>query len=147
MKPYIYPRYHFANRKAFRWITVVLLFMVYAYNFVHREYGFSYTDEIVMGLLFLCWTLKARHKSKEFRLVLCVFAFYLANSFIDPHNVRDAILMDFVQQLKPFAAFYCVYDLGVCLDARYRRRLRRLCVLLTISMLPAGLANIGGGGR
>ena len=145
MKSYIYPYYYFINEKAFRWIVIVLLFMLYVYDFVQRNYGFSYSDEIIVGLLFLCWTMKAKHKSKDFYILLCIFCVYLINSFIDPHNVTVAILSDFIQQLKPFAAFYCIYDLGIYLNARCRRRLRRLCLLLVTIMIPIGCLNIGGG--
>lgn len=144
MKSYIYPYYYFINEKAFRWIVIVLLFMLYVYDFVQRNYGFSYSDEIIVGLLFLCWTMKAKHKSKDFYILLCIFCVYLINSFIDPHNVTVAILSDFIQQLKPFAAFYCIYDLGIYLNARCRRRLRRLCLLLVTIMIPIGCINIGG---
>ena len=125
----------------------MLLFMVYTYDFVQRNYGFSYSDEIIMGFLLFCWLTKARHKSKGLCLILGIFCVYLINSFIDPHNVTAAILSDFIQQLKPFVAFYCIYDLGIYLNARFRRRLRKLCLLLVTIMLPVGCVNIGGGGN
>ena len=145
MKSYIYPYYYFINKKAFYWIVIVLLFMLYTYDHVQVNYGLSYSDEIIMVFLFLCWMMKAKHKSKEFSVLLCIFCVYLINSFIDPHNVTVAILSDFIQQLKPFVAFYCIYDLGIYLNARWRRRLRRLCVLLVIVMFPVGYINMGGG--
>lgn len=141
---YIYSKFGFVNRGAYRWIVFVLLFMVYSYDYIQNHYGFSYTDEIIMMGLVSYWMVKARHKSKGLKIVFFVFGIYLLNSLLFPHNVTAAIFSDFIQQLKPFVAFYCILDLGIFLNGMWRKKIRRLCIVLILLMLPIGLTNIGG---
>lgn len=145
MKTYIYPYSVFQNRFAFRWIAIALFFMIYTYDYVQANFGFSFTDEILLLLLFVFWMGRAKHKGKSLKIVLAVFLGFLINSFLNPHNVTPAILSDFIQQLKPFVAFYCMYDLGCCVDSRNCKRICGLCLCFALIMLPIGILGAGGG--
>lgn len=122
-----------------------LVFGVVLYDFIDRRFGFSYIDEIIAFLLLiLCftgWKLK-----KEIIFFIAVFSFYLCKSLLFPNNITAAIFTDFVVQIKPFIAFYAIYELGFDTSESIKKNIRTLCIFLAICLLPIGIFGFGGKG-
>lgn len=132
------------NKFAYCLVLFFLIVGILTYDFVQIRTGFSYTDELIAMFLFLYWCFKEKHKTNGLLVVFTIFCIYLFNSIIHPHNVLPAILGDFIQQLKPFLAFYTMYDLGMNLNSYYRRKICKACLWLTLIILPIGIIGIGG---
>lgn len=125
-------------------LIVTLLFGVIFYDTIQLNLGFSYIDELLALALALRLCFNGKF-TKEFIVFLFVAVFYLAHSLLDPHNVRDAIWMDFLIQIKPYVAFYAVYTVSFKLTARQEQGICRFCKLFAVLLLPIGLLNVGGG--
>lgn len=97
----------------FAWyLAWFFVFGVVFYDYIQSHTGFSFTDEIAMLVLF-CFALFPRkeriNKRDTFNLflVLGIFVFWFIYSMKIGSNNRNAILTDFLIQIKPFLAFYC----------------------------------------
>jgi hypothetical protein len=114
------------------------------YDVIHNL-GFSYVDEICAVLLLLLFGYKVLHTkgwefNRMFLFVSGVFVFYLIYSFVIHANTKSAILTDFVIQLKPYLAFFCVYAIHPRLTENQRRIIRQLVVLCSLYVLFIGVA-------
>ena len=125
-------------------LLVSLIFGVIFYDTIQKNFNFSYIDEILALALAVRLCMNGRF-TKEFVLFVMIVLFYLTNSFIDPHNVNDAIWMDFLIQIKPYIVFYAVYTINFAISDRHERTIRRFCKIAAILLLPIGILNIGGG--
>lgn len=126
-------------------IVFTLLFGVVFYDVID-ELGFSYTDEILVLILFLYFlAVNISNVKKEFIFFLFIAVFYLMYSLYSPHNVLPAILTDFFVQIKPYIAFYTVYSINFAITEKKRKQLITLCKVCAIVLLPIGILNPGGG--
>lgn len=75
-------------------------------------------------------------------ITLAVFVFYLIRSLLYPNNVTPAILSDFIQQLKPYAAFFTVYDIGISINSKYRKKFCTLVKRLAFIITPIGISFV-----
>lgn len=103
-------------------LLVSLIFGVIFYDTIQKNFNFSYIDEILALALAVRLSMNGKF-SKEFVLFVMIALFYLANSFVDPHNVSDAIWMDFFIQIKPYIAFYAVYTINFSISDRQEKNL------------------------
>ena len=136
----------FINKQFFNLTLFTLIFGVMFYDAIDVM-GFSYVDEICAVLLLMLFGYKVlRSKTWEFNkaflFVICVFIFYLVYSFIIGSNSKGAILTDFVIQLKPYLAFFCVYALQPVLSAVQKRLIRQVIVLCSIYVLIVGAVHV-----
>lgn len=109
--------------------------------------GFSYIDEICAFLLFILFGINVlRSKNwafdKIFLLILGIFLFYLVYSLYIGSNSPRAILMDFVIQIKPYLAFFCVYSMRPVLNANQKKILRQLAILFSLYLLLIGTGDL-----
>ena len=109
--------------------------------------GFSYIDEICALLLFILFGINVlRSKNwafdKIFLLILGIFLFYLVYSLYIGSNSPRAILMDFVIQIKPYLAFFCVYSMRPVLNANQKKILRQLAILFSLYLLLIGTGDL-----
>lgn len=135
----------FINRQFFNLTLFTLIFGVMFYDIIN-SLGFSYIDEICAVLLLLLFVYKVIHSktwafNKMFLFVLSVFIFYLVYSIAIHANSPNAILTDFVIQIKPYLAFFCVYAMHPKLTDNQRKIIRQLIVLCSIYVLFVGLAS------
>ena len=104
--------------------------------FLFRILPFSFLDEltcILFILLLLNW------KCKEFKCCLLFFVFYIVYSYFLPYNSLKAILLDSLQQIKPFVFFYFAYRYGIHLSKKQKENIVKLCILMTILSVPFGI--------
>ena len=122
-----------------------LLFGVVFYDVIQFNLGFSYTDEILAVILFFYLLLNPKRITREFLFFLCLTIFYLAHSIYDQHNILPAIFTDFFIQVKPFIAFYAVYNLNFRISEKHEKKIAKLSLVCAFLLLPVGLLNPGGG--
>ena len=122
-----------------------LLFGVVFYDVIQFNLGFSYTDEILAVILFFYLLLNPKRITREFLFFLCLATFYLAHSIYDQHNILPAIFTDFFIQVKPFIAFYAVYNLNFRISEKHEKKIAKLSLVCAFLLLPVGLLNPGGG--
>jgi hypothetical protein len=134
----------FIDRQFFNLTVFTLLFGVMFYDVIN-SFGFSYVDEICAALLLLLFGYKIFHTktwefNKMFLLVSGIFIFYLIYSIAIRANSTVAILTDFVIQIKPYLAFFCVYAIHPRLTRTRRRIIRQLALLCSLYVLFVGVA-------
>jgi hypothetical protein len=134
----------FIDRQFFNLTVFTLIFGVMFYDMINNLFGFSYVDEICAGLLLALFGYKVMHTktwefNKLFLLVLGIFLFYLIYSFAIHANTKNAILTDFVIQLKPYLAFFCAYALQPRLTENRKRIIRQLILLCCLYVLAIGM--------
>ncbi|MDH6306149.1 hypothetical protein M2459_002863 [Parabacteroides sp. PF5-5] len=108
--------------------------------------GFDGMDELcALGLVaFFCYTISQMNDwpmNKAFLTTLGVFLFYFSYSFYIGSNVKKAILSDFIIQLKPYVAFFLVYQLRPVFSKNQKAILRIICVVFLLIMVLLGLLS------
>lgn len=129
----------------YNFLLFSLLFGVILYDYIQKVTGFSYIDEIQILILFIVY-LKRGKKSREFFIYGCIALFYLIYSLLYPHNVKQAIYMDFIIQAKPYIAFYSAYMLNFNISEHQRYRICSFCKITALCLLPIGILGFGGTG-
>ena len=139
-------RKEFINNQFFNLTVFALIFGVIFYDSIDAL-GFSYLDEICALLLlilfiYMVFSTKSWEFDKAFLFVIVVFVFYLVYSFVIQSNTKGAILTDFVIQVKPYLAFFCVYAMHPVFSDNQKTILRQLAVLCSVYVLIAGVASL-----
>lgn len=136
---------HMINRAInFLIILFALILGVIFYDVLDKSYNFSLTDELLALFLVIYWMVNpASRFNKEFFIFVCVALFYLCYSLIYPNNVEQAIWTDFFVQLKPFLAFYAVYNMDFSMDEIQKKNIRYICIIAAVLILPIGIENAG----
>jgi hypothetical protein len=80
--------------------------------------------------------------NKVFLTTLGVFLFYLGYSLYIGSNVKKAIVSDFIIQLKPYVAFFIVYQLCPLFDKNQKAKLRIICVAAWFILLFLGFLSL-----
>lgn len=91
---------------------------------------------IIYGL-FLYFT-KRRDFHPAAIITLTIFVLYLGYSFYLSHNKPQAILLDFLIQLRPYITFFIVSQMAPSISDTQKRQMARLCFLLWLLFLPIG---------
>ncbi|MCD8263635.1 MAG: O-antigen ligase domain-containing protein [Tannerellaceae bacterium] len=130
------------NKSFYYLFLITLIFGVITYGTLN----FQLIDEICATILFVLFIFymfntKDWKINKLFTLILFIFIFYLAYSFYIKSNVSKAIIMDFIIQLKPYLAFFCVYQLKPQLNKKNKVFLNQLCLLCWFILIPLGIAG------
>ncbi|MEG1998525.1 MAG: O-antigen ligase domain-containing protein, partial [Bacteroidales bacterium] len=101
----------------------------------------DFVDELLIYFL-LSFTVLVALLQKRVRdlkgllILLSIFIFYLIYSItITKINTPNAAFNDFIIQLKPFIAFFCVYVLKPQFTVKEKKLLRYICVSLAALML------------
>lgn len=80
--------------------------------------GFSSVDEAMTGVLLLYTFMMYRNRSlnktpwKEFMVCLGLLAFYTVYSLLFGANVADAVWLDLMQEVRPYAIVFCTWILN-----------------------------------
>jgi hypothetical protein len=99
-------------------------------------------------LLFLLFLYAVYHTpgwkfNKVFLYTLGVFLFYFLYSLLIGSNIKKAIFMDLIINLKPFLGFFCAYHLSICLSNSRRKLLKEVSLLIWFFLLlPVGISSI-----
>jgi hypothetical protein len=113
------------------------------YDIIHNL-GFSYVDELCALLLLILFLYRVfRSNTWEFNrlflITIAVFLFYLVYSFYINSNTKAAILTDFLIQIKPYMAFFCVYALNPQLSDNQKKIIRQTVILCSIYVIFVGV--------
>lgn len=104
---------------------------------------FSSIDEIYPWLLFVILLFSRQRFSRPLIVWLSVALFYLIYSFTIESNTADAILSDFVAEIKPYTVFLVL----LCLKPRFTRWqlnfLKRFCLFCIPILIIAAIMNFG----
>jgi len=80
--------------------------------------GFSSVDEVMTGVLllytFMMYSNRSLNKApwKEFMVCLGLIAFYTVYSLLFGANVADAVWLDLMQEVRPYAIVFCTWILN-----------------------------------
>jgi hypothetical protein len=124
-------------------LTFALVFTIILYYPI----GFQFTDELCIAalfLLFLYGMLKTPDWAfnKVFLFTLGVFLFYTAYSVLIGSNGKRAIFTDLIIQMKPYIAFFCVYQLKPLFNPQRKKLLKDITLLFWfVFLLPLGIAG------
>lgn len=80
--------------------------------------------------------------NKVFIYILGIFVFYLIYSIQINSNTKEAIFVDFLIQLKPYLAFFCVYQLKPVFNKNQNKLLNQSCLVLWGLLVPFGIISI-----
>ena len=109
--------------------------------------GFQSIDELCAVVLFVMFIHYMFHTSdwrinKIFIYILGIFIFYLIYSLQISSNSKTAILVDFIIQLKPYIAFFCVYQIKPLFSKKQNTLLNQLCLLCWGVLVPFGIISL-----
>ncbi|MDR2139442.1 MAG: O-antigen ligase domain-containing protein [Tannerella sp.] len=131
-----------------RYFSILFLFTLIFGVLLYQTIGFSYTDELcslALFLFFLYVMLKTPdwRLNKAFLFTLGVFAFYTLYSLRIGSNSKTGIFNDLVIQMKPYMAFFCVYQLKPVLSESRKKLIREVAVLFWVAfLLPVGVISL-----
>ncbi|MDR1454963.1 MAG: O-antigen ligase domain-containing protein [Tannerella sp.] len=131
-----------------RYFSILFLFTLIFGVLLYQTIGFTYTDELCTLALFLFFIgvmLKTPdwRFNKAFLFTLGVFAFYTLYSIWIGSNSKTGIFNDLVIQMKPYMAFFCVYQLMPVLSESRKKLLKEVALLFwVVFLLPVGITSL-----
>lgn len=133
----------FINRHFFNLFTITLIFGIVVYGLI----GFQSIDELCGIVLFVMFLYYVFHTSdwrinKIFIYIIGIFIFYLIYSILINSNTKKAILVDFIIQLKPYIAFFCVYQIRPLFSKKQNTLLNQICLLCWVLLAPFGILSM-----
>ena len=131
---------NFINGICFYLFVIAYIWGIVLYNII----GFELIDEALIActtLFFLYVLFKKPHWeiNKVFLIVLFIFLFYLIYSFWIQSNTKAAIVSDFLIQLKPYLAFFCIYQLRPVINDKQKKLLNQIALVCWFLLLPIGI--------
>ena len=137
---------NFINGLCFCLFVVAYVWGIVLYNII----GFELIDEvyivcITLVFLYVLFRQPNWEFNKVFLLVLFIFLFYLIYSFSINSNTKVAIVKDFFIQLKPYLAFFCIYQMRPVISEKQKKLLNQITLVCWLLLLPVGfygLSNI-----
>lgn len=119
-----------------------LIFGVIFYNAMGK--GFRFIDEAIIAFLLFYWIINVKFRlDNEFLIFVGVALFYLLYTLMFPINTERAIWMDFFMQIKPYIAFYSIYQMDFTFYSRDKNLISKFCLLAAILIFPYGLLYYG----
>lgn len=133
----------FINKQFYYLYIITLIFGILLYNPI----GFKPADEIC-ALLLLIMFIYSIFKSKDwafnkaFLFTIFIFIFYTGYSLFIGSNTKTAIFTDLIIQMKPYLAFFAVYQLKPVFSKNQKKLLRDICLVFWFILLPIGLIGL-----
>jgi hypothetical protein len=131
------------NKSGFAIIVFAILFCLCFYDYI-AQYGITFVDEFFVLFLLVSWVYKG-YKNREFVYFCCIASFFLIYSLFQGTNIVPAIFSDFFIEIKPFLAFYAISLLKIRLTHIEKKKVQKLCIVLSLFLLPFGLDYLAGG--
>ena len=120
----------------YTWFWIIYFPVCIAFANVIR---YDWSDEILTVLL-LCYAIvkqrylvKDRKRRKEITWYICIMAFYFVYSFMIHVTSTRGIILDVLQQLRPYAVFYLTWMLAPQFSPKQQKLLRN-AMLLTFGL-------------
>ncbi len=132
------------NRVLYILYIVTLLFGILLYNII----GIKSADELCalcLLVIYFFYVFKTENWeiSTGFLVTLGVFLFYLFYSMQIHSNSIKAIVYDLIIQLKPYLAFFTLYQMAPVFSDNQKNVLKQTCLLIWFIMLPIGIFGFG----
>lgn len=136
---------NFINSFIFGLFVFAYIGGILLYNMIDLP-GVDKIDEAYTLILFLVYLFRMFKQgnweiNKFFLITIAIFLFYFFYSIGIKSNVVPAIFMDFFIQLKPYLAFFCIYQMRPELNKEQKKILNQLSLLCWILLLPIGVAG------
>ena len=132
----------FVSNQFYYLLVFTLIFGMLLYGFI----GFDYTDEFCALFLFALFGYYVFNTpdwrmNKAFIVVISIFIFYLLYSFFIHSNTKVAIVTDFLIQIKPYLAFFCVYSMAPVFSLRQKSIFKIVCGFSACFLFLVGLLD------
>lgn len=133
----------FINKHFFYLLIFTLTFGILLYDLI----GFDYTDEFCALFLFILFGFYVLRNpewpiNKAFGITILIFIFYFIYSICINSNTKAAIVSDFLIQIKPYLAFFCVYSLTPIFSTNQKNILRICSGGFALFLLIIGGLNL-----
>lgn len=109
----------------------ILLFITFGL-FFYKFTGFELYDEVALVSLLVYFILTTRKYPKEILICGLLFLFYFLYSLYIGINTPKACLLDMLQQIKPYLAFYCTYSLFAVIRPSKYRKIRKYVLFFSV---------------
>ena len=109
----------------------ILLFITFGL-FFYKFTGFELYDEVALVSLLVYFILTTRKYPKEILICGLLFLFYFLYSLYIGINTPKACLLDMLQQIKPYLAFYCAYSLFAVIRPSKYRKIRKYVLFFSV---------------
>ena len=134
---------NFINGLCFYLFVITYIWGIVLYSVI----GFELIDEIcvvciTLVFLYVLFRQPNWEFNKVFLLVLFIFLFYLIYSFKINSNTKIAIVKDFFIQLKPYLAFFCIYQMRPVISEKQKKMLNQITLLCWFLLLPVGFYGL-----
>lgn len=134
---------NFINKHFYELFIVTWLLGIVFYGVIRLEF----IDELcaaILVLMFVFFVFKTPdwRMNKMFLFTLFVFLFYLGYSIYIQSNTTRSIFIDFLIQLKPYLAFFCVYQLTPKFSKEQRKLLKDVSCVVWCLLFLVGFASL-----
>ena len=124
----------------YTWFWIIYFPVCIAFTYV---VNFDWSDEILtvalLGYAFmkLRFLVKDKGRKTEINIYIGVMIFYLAYSFFIKITTPRGILLDFMQQLRPYAVFYLTWMMAPDFSPKQKKRIKWIMLLSFFGYLIA----------
>lgn len=124
----------------YTWFWIIYFPVCIAFTFV---VNFAWSDEILtvalLGYAFmkLRFLVKDKGRKTEINIYIGLMVFYLAYSFFTKITTPRGILLDFMQQLRPYAVFYLTWMMAPDFSPKQKKRIKWVMLLSFFGYLLA----------
>lgn len=137
----------------YTWFWIIYFPVCIAFTYV---VNFDWSDEILtvalLGYAFMKqrFLVKDKGRKTEINIYIGLMIFYLAYSFFIKITTPRGILLDFMQQLRPYAVFYLTWMMAPDFSPKQKKRIKWVMLLsflgylLTFKIKPSLVTPYGG---
>lgn len=124
----------------YTWFWIIYFPVCIAFTYV---VNFDWSDEILtvalLGYAFMKqrFLVKDKGRKTEINIYIGLMIFYLAYSFFIRITTPRGILLDFMQQLRPYAVFYLTWMMAPDFSPKQKKRIKWVMLLLFFGYLIA----------
>ena len=124
----------------YTWFWIIYFPVCIAFTYV---VNFDWSDEILLVALLgyafmkLRFLVKDKGRKTEINIYIGLMIFYLAYSFFIKITTPRGILLDFMQQLRPYAVFYLTWMMAPDFSPKQKKRIKWVMLLSFLGYLIA----------
>ena len=143
-----------AIAKFYTWFWIIYFPVCIAFTYV---VDFDWSDEILTVLLLTYalgkrrYLVKDKQRTTEISIYILLMVFYLVYSLLIKVTTQRGVLLDFMQQLRPYAVFYLTLMMAPEFTTKQKRRIKLVMLLSFFGYLvafifkPSLVTPFGGG--
>ena len=143
-----------AIAKFYTWFWIIYFPVCIAFTYV---VDFDWSDEILTVLLLTYalgkrrYLVKDKQRTTEISIYILLMVFYLVYSLLIKVTTQRGVLLDFMQQLRPYAVFYLTLMMAPEFTNKQKRRIKLVMLLsffgylITFLVKPSLVTPYGGG--